>query len=136
MKPNKSRQRKSEGETGQLVFRAAEAKREAEVARKRLRLVKAQYKEARKAFKKAKKAAKQTRKLAKAASKVLKVQVKSRAAKKPQSSKSQSVRSPQRKKQEAQAPLSATLPSKSSSSATIGPGLTTPPPDISPPTSD
>jgi hypothetical protein len=127
MKSNKSKRGRSEGETGQLVFRAAEAKREAELARKRARLAKAQYREARKSFKHAKKAAKEARKLAKAASKVLGVRVKSRARKRRHPKKPPTVRSPQPKK--------TTIPQTVSSSAKPGPGVITPPPNISPPTS-
>jgi len=87
MKSSNSRQSEPEGETGQLVLRAAEAHHVAELARKRVRLAKAEYKKARKAFKKAKKTARQARKLAKAASKVLKAQAKDRAAKQPQSAR-------------------------------------------------
>jgi len=136
MKPSSSRQRTSEGETGQLVLRAAEAHHEAEVARKRVRLAKTEYKKARKAFKKAKKAARQARKLAKAASRVLKAQAKDRATKLRQSKNPQPARPPQNKKKAAK-PGPSTAPSAQTSGTRALPGSesSTPPPDISPPAS-
>jgi hypothetical protein len=137
MKRSNSKQRRSEGETGQLVLRAAEAHHEAEVARKHVRLAKAEYKKARKAFKKAKKAARQARKLAKAASRVLKAQAKDRAAKRRlQSKQGQSARPPQKRKNATKPRLSTATSTQTGSTAVLPISESAvPPPDISPPTS-
>jgi hypothetical protein len=131
MKRSNPRQRNREGETGQLVLRAAEAHHEAELARKQVRLAKAEYKKARKAFKKARKAARQARKLAKAASKVLRAQraVKRRQSKKPQPAP------PLQGKKKAAKPVTLATPSAEGAAGKAPPGSESTPPDISPPAS-
>lgn len=133
MKRRRPRQSRNEGETGQLVLRAAEAHHEAELARKRVRLVKAEYKKARKAFKKAKKGARQARKLAKAASKVLKAQANERAAKQRLAKKTQSAPRVQRKKKAVRPGPAATPSERAASGALPGSESKTTPPDISSP---
>lgn len=66
---------------GYLAARAAEAEKQADVARKLARLAKAKYKDARKAYKQTKKFAKLARKEAKAAAKALKQKTKPAARK-------------------------------------------------------
>ena len=73
MKTIDSRKANSQAKQGpaSLAARAAEAEKQADVARKLARLAKAKFKDARKAYKQAKKFAKQARKEAKAAAKAL-----------------------------------------------------------------
>ena len=83
MKSNASKKtnsRSKEG-AGYLAARAAEAEKQADVARKLARLAKTKFKDARKAFKQAKKFAKLARKEAKAAAKALKQKTKPPARK-------------------------------------------------------
>ena len=74
MKSNNSKQKNRQTKAGPayLAARAAEAEKQADVARELARFAKAKYKDARKAYKQARKFAKQTRKEAKAAAKALK----------------------------------------------------------------